>query len=265
VTAKTKKERVERESRIQLVPIEAMTTSPAAQRRFSKPQADEYAAHMRLEALGFPVLNHRDGRWYIVDGQHRIAALRLIGFGDLDLECECFEGLSERDEARLFLERNDRKNVTPYEKFRVALTAGLEREHAINDVVQAQGLRVAKGNADGSISAVSALVQVYERGGADVLGRSLTILRDAYGSSHAALSSELIRGLGLVCQRYNGDFDDHYAVTKLGRLPLQALLAQASVLRRATARPQAECVAAAVIELMNRGRGGKKLAGWFTT
>lgn len=256
-------QRVERQSRLLWVPIDQMSTSPVAQRRFSAPQANSYAADFRLESLGYPVLNKRDDRWYVVDGQHRIAALRLIGFGDLSLECECYFGLTEREEADLFLERNDRKNVTSYEKFRVALTAGRETETAVNEVVMAQGLRVAKGDSDGCVSAVVALLSVYERGGPQTLGRSLAILRDAYGGSHAALVTPVISGLGLVCQRYNGEFDDATAVAKLGKASLQGLLAQASVLRRATARPQAECIAAAVIDLMNRGRGGKKLAGWW--
>lgn len=265
MTAKTRAvQRVERKSRLLWVPIAAMTTSPAAQRRFSKAQADTYAADFRLESLGYPVLNKRDERWYIVDGQHRITALRTIGFGDLSLECECYFSLTERDEADLFLERNNRKDVTSYEKFRVAITAGRETECAVNEVVIAQGLKVARSESEGCISAVSALLSVYENGGAQTLERSLAILRDAYGGSHAALKSPLIRGLGLVCQRYNGDFDDAAAVAKLGKASLQQLLQRASVLRHQTARPQPECVAAAVIDLMNSGRGGRKLAGWFS-
>lgn len=256
--------RIERVSRLLWVPIESMTTSPAAQRKFSKHQAESYAADFKLESLGYPVLNKRDGRWYVVDGQHRIAALRLIGFGDLKIECECYFELSERDEADLFLERNERRNVAPFDKFRVALTAGREREHAVNDVVIASGLRIAQGGTHDTVAAVTALIDVYEHGGGITLQRALSILRDAFGGARPAFSADLIRGLGLVCQRYNGAFDDRVAVDKLARASLQALLAQASILRRATARPQAECIAAAVIELMNRGRGGHKLEGWFS-
>jgi len=241
-----------------------MSTSPAAQRKFSKAQAEEYAADFDIEALGYPVLNRRDSRWYIVDGQHRIAALRLMGWGDLKLECECYYELTEQDEARLFLERNRRRNVAPFESFRVALTAGRGRECSVNDVVTAVDMRVARGNTPGNIAAVTALLAVYDRGGAKTLQRALVILRDAYASNHLALTSEVIQGLGLVCQRYNGAFDDDVAIQKLSRASLTALLTQATVLRKQTSRPKAECLAAAVVDLMNRGRGGRKLDSWWS-
>lgn len=254
--------KVERVSRMMMVPLADMHVSPVAQRRYNRAQAESYAADLKLESLGFPVLNKRDGRWYIIDGQHRVQALRMADFGEYKLECECYFGLSEAEEADLFLERNNRRTVTPFDRFRIALTAQRATELAVRDAVELTGLRVAKGSRDGNVSAVAALLSIYENGGAVMLSRTLAILRDAYGAIHVSLSSEMIRGLGLVCQRYNGDMDDEAVTVKLSSASLQTLLATASVLKRQTGRRGDECIAAAVVELVNRGRGGRKLTPW---
>ena len=85
--------KVDRESHLRWVPIKEMRSSPAAQRKYRRTHAATYAADFHLEALGYPVLSLRDGIFFIVDGQHRIKALEMIGWGDQQIQCEVYEGL----------------------------------------------------------------------------------------------------------------------------------------------------------------------------
>jgi hypothetical protein len=256
--------KLETRGRLTWVNIADLRVSPAAQRRYSKAQAESYAADFDLEALGTIVVNKRDDLWYVIDGQHRVMALRLMGWGDLKVECETYFGLTEREEAELFLQRNTRRNLSPFERFRVALTAERAVESTISQLVLSLGLRIARPKRDGNIGAVTALVGVYNAGGSEALRRALVILRDAYAMRPEALSAEMIRGMGLVCQRYNGSFDDDVAVAKLRQLPggLAALLAGADLAQRAYGRPRPECVASAIIDAVNRGRR-VKLDSWW--
>ena len=41
------------------------------------------------------------------------------------------------------------------------------------------------------------------------------------------------------------------------------LLGKAEVMRRQTGQPKAHCVAAAAVEFINSGKGGKKLPSWW--
>ena len=52
-----------------------------AQRPFNKAHGDTLAAHLDLEKVGYPVINLANGVPWILDGQHRIYALRQNGFG----------------------------------------------------------------------------------------------------------------------------------------------------------------------------------------
>lgn len=44
---------------------------------------------------------------------------------------------------------------------------------------------------------------------------------------------------------------------------VNGLLNKAEVIRRSTGNAKGHCVAAAAVEIINAGRGGKKLPSWF--
>lgn len=255
----------QRASHLRWIPIAETRVSPKAQREFRKSHAEKYAADFDLEALGYPVVSLRDSHYWIVDGQHRIEALRMIGWGDQQIQCECYEGMTEAEEADLFLRRDERKSIRPFDKFRIALVAGRDPETDINRTVVTQGLKVSTDASEDSIAAITALRKVYEQGGPGVLGRDLRILRDGFSGDLGKFRSELITGVGLVCQRYNGQLPDETAVLKLSNLRggSMALVRKGQQLKEKTGRPLADCVAAAFVETMNVGKGGKKLEAWW--
>lgn len=255
--------RMEREARLKWIPIARMRVNPLAQRDLNQARVDRMAADFDLEQIGTPTVSLRDGHAFIIDGQHRIEALKLIGWGDQQIQCWTYEGLTEADEAEMFLKLNDVLAVNAFAKYRSGITAGRAVECDIDRVVRANGLVVSSDAIPGAIRAVGTLRRVYTRSGPEVLSRSLRIIRDAYGD--AGLEAQVIDGIGLLCQRYNGDLNDTEAVKKLGNAHggVNGLLNRAEVTRRQTGNQKAHCVAAAAVETINRGRGGKKLPDWW--
>lgn len=256
--------KAQRTSHLRWVPIGAMKLSPKAQREFRQQHAETFAADFDLEALGYPVVNERDGHFYIVDGQHRIAALKMMGFDDAQqVQCECYTGLTEAEEAELFLRRGTVKAIQGFDKFRIAITAEREAETDIDRIVRAQGLVISKDKMSGAVRAVGTLKRVYSRSGGPTLGRALRIIRDAYGDP--GFEATVIDGIGLLCQRYNGEVNDIEAVKKLAAAHggVNGLLGKAENLRRQTGNQKAHCVAAAAVEIINSGHGGKKLPSWW--
>ena len=198
---------------------------------------------------------------------YRIEALKLW-FGSWEgqqVQCWCYEGLTEAQEAELFLTLNDTLAVQAFAKFTVSVQAGRATEADIDRIVRALGLRIANSRAGGGIAAVATLRRVYDRAGAAVLARALRIIRDAYGE--AGLDGPVIEGIGLVCQRYDGQLPEKRAVERLGSAHggVTGLISKAGQLRKITGSATAQCVAAAAVELINRGTGGKnsKLPAWW--
>jgi ParB-like chromosome segregation protein Spo0J len=85
-------------SKIRAVPIAQMRIPPAlvTQREFRKAHGDRIAAELDLNKIGYPIINHRDGNYWVCDGQHRIYALRQNGFENDALDCEVFDGPDRR-------------------------------------------------------------------------------------------------------------------------------------------------------------------------
>lgn len=256
--------RVERRSHLEWVPIAEMRVPPTGQREFRPPAMSRIARDFDPDKLGYPLVNRRDGVYWIIDGQHRVAALKAMGWGDQQVQCEVFRDLTDAEAAEAFLGRQNRTNVRSLDEFRVAVEAERPRECDIDRVVRAQGLRIAAHRStEGAVSCVSVLGRLYDRGGAAQLGRALRVTRDAFGTP--GMGASVIEGVGLVCIRYQANLDEAAAAAKLGgRMGgVNDLLNRAGVLRKQTGRPVAHCVAAAVVDILNSGKGGRKLTDWW--
>lgn len=262
MTNETTTGKVERRARLKWIPLSQVKVNPLAQREMNQARVDHLAASFDLEQIGTPTVSHRDGTYWIVDGQHRMEALRSLGFTDEKVQCWAYEGLTSEQEAELFLKLNDTLAVAALPKFRSAVHAGRPVESDIDRIVRSVGLVVSKDKIPGAVGAVGTLGRVYARG-PEVLARSLRIVRDAYGDG--GLEALVIDGIGHLCARYNGDLNEAEAIEKLSRAHggLNGLLNKAEVLRRSTGNAKGQCVAAAAVETINAGRGGKKLPSWW--
>jgi len=256
---------IEQEAKLQWVPLSQMQVNEVAQRDFNPKWAADLAAKFDMEEMGNPTVNHRDGAFHIIDGQHRVEALKLHlgegGWEERSVECRTYEGLTDQEEAEKFLKLNNRLKPHAFDDFRVSAYAGRETESEISRIVGEMGLKISR--ARGGISATGTLKKVYARGGQVVLARTVMIIRDAYGET--GFEAPVIDGIGLFVQRYAGEVDDERLVKKLASAAggVGGLLNKANQLRLTTGNQKGQCVAAAVVDLANRGPGGKKLPSWW--
>lgn len=256
-------------SKIRPVPIAQMRIPPAlvCQREFRQAHGDRIAAELDLNKIGYPVINHRDGNYWVVDGQHRVYALKQNGFEKDMLDCEVYEDLSDAEMAEIFLGRDDRKPIPLYDKFHVACTAGRRRERDIQRAVEANGQKIARSKDDG-ISAVGALSTVYDRSGDVVLGQVVRTINLGFGGDPLAFDRAVIEGLGLVFNRYNGKTNEKQLGSRLSELRQGAreVLRKAEAIRERTGNQKKQCVAAVIVDIYNKGLGPRdahRLPAWW--
>lgn len=250
-------------SALRWVAVADMVTSPVAQRELKQYRVDQIVAAYDEDKIGTPILSHRDDTYYIVDGQHRMEATRVARGEHSQVQCRVYEGLNEADEAELFLRFNDVLTVSAFDKFLVGVEAKRPEESDVNRIVRSQGLVITRDHIPGGIRAVGTLSKVYDRDGAVPLRTTLAIIRDAFGDS--GFEAPVINGIGLLVSRYGHDLDVPTAVLRLSKVNggVKGLLGKAEVLRRQTGGTKAHCVAAAAVDVINSGRGGRKLPSWW--
>lgn len=266
-------ERVERVATREWVRLGDVDVNPVVQREFVPSKADAIAVEFDPEHFGTPVVNLRDGHAWMIDGQHRAAALKIWlgeGWEDQSFEAEVYRGLTEAEEADAFLKRNNSMAVNAYNKFRIAVVAGWPDEQAVAGIVLRQKLTISRDkDADGRVIAVGTLLRVYRRAGAEVLSRTLGIIRDAYGT--VGLDAQTISGMSMVIHRYGTDVDDAEMIRRLSAANggVGGMLGRAERYRKETGNPKQFCVAGAIVDTYNsrsaasKGGNGHRLLSWW--
>lgn len=264
-TATTAAGKVDRDAQLRWIPLDLIRVSSAGQRDLNPARVDRILSNLDLEQIGTPTVNQRGECFYVIDGQHRIAALRQFFADDPDVKIQCWTyfNLNEDDEAEKFLKLNDTLTVSAFAKFRVGVTAGRPDETDIDRIVRANGCVVTQDHLPGAISAVGTLRTIYGRMGGDILGHTIRVIRDAYGDP--GFEAAVIHGIALVIDRYGTEVDDLRLVTRLGKANggAKGLLQRGERYRLQTGNLRAHCVAAAAVDTYNAGRGGKKLPAWW--
>lgn len=248
---------------IEFVALGDMSVCEHAQRPLRKHRVDQLVARFDPDLVGLIILSFRDGVYWIVDGQHRWHALREWlgeGWEDQKIECAVHKGLTEAEEAALWLDHSNTLAQSTFDKFNVGLVAGRSPETEIAATVEKANLLIGKGV--GKIYCVGALYKIYNRGDHEVLLRTLQIARDAWGD--AGFKSTPLDGLSLVVQRYDGQLNDDRVVDCLRRVRagLNGIMNSAQETKEKLGKTMALCVAGAIVTALNRSKG-KKLPGWW--
>lgn len=75
------------------------------------------------EKCNFLLVSFRNGKFYIIDGQHRYSVAKAKGI--LELPCIILTGLTQKDEALKFAQQQDNVNkLKPYDTFKANIACG---------------------------------------------------------------------------------------------------------------------------------------------
>ncbi|MBP5718871.1 MAG: ParB N-terminal domain-containing protein [Abditibacteriota bacterium] len=167
------------------------------------------------------VVSYRDGKYYVIDGQHRVAALRAL-FQDKDtlVPCIVHTGLTKKDEAALFykLDRSRRK-LSYAQSISALLKSGESAE--INDIqalLDGYGFEWAldgKSMGDYKIRSTRAVVSAYRMTGHETFPRMLSLLSETWDGDPASLTAMMLTGTARFLKSYELEINDHYFVSRL--------------------------------------------------
>ena len=223
------------------------------------------------DKFGQIVVSHRGGKYYVVDGQHRVEAVREMGWKDQKLPCLLYEDMTLADEAELWGGLQNRHNARAVDRFKIAIVAGREDECNIERIVKSVGLAICDQRREGAVCAVAALLQVYKGAGlkqssGDSLARTLRVLRNAWGFGYSTFEGPLILGMGLVIIRYGREVDEEVLSQKLSKVKggPSGMIGRAKQLKDIKGGTVGRCMAACIVDVYNSGRRTGKLEDFWS-
>lgn len=216
------------------------------------------------ERLLDPVtVSFRDGKFYVIDGQHRISAMRKMNGGNgVMVNCKVYNGLTYEQEAALCYRLDKAKKRLSLSQSTNALAESGEDAEVteIRQLVENGGFVWALGKSrggTGEIVSTRALVNAYRLLGGATFTRMLQLLWDTWEGDPRSLTAAILSGMALFVKTYETEISDKTFVSRLSQADPD------EINRRGRADFSTSSVALryarVILEKYNGQRGGRKL------
>ena len=199
------------------------------QREVKQSKVNKITRNFVPDVMGVALVSFRNGEFYCIDAQHRIEALKKLGY--TEILCQVLTGLTYEQECyRFVLLNTGRTQLTANQVFHGRVEEKEEDAVALVEMFKKYRFEYNKNNGikeDNLIGAVSKFVKMQKSFGMNRVERVLRILRNAwYGDKHS-LSSAIISGLSTFLEENPGA--DELILTKaLEKVMPNILIAQAN-------------------------------------
>lgn len=200
------------------------------QRDLSYSSAKNIAKDFDEIRLGLPVVSKRDGHYYIVDGQTRIASMKILGIK----ECICavVVGWEYEDEAYYFYTQRDKnRGVDSVDTFNAMVEAGAPNAIEIHEILVKNGFRVSRGGGRKtpvtSIQAVNALLAIYKKHGGEILEETLNFVAKTWLGEFQAKRRDFLEGVSefiCICKKQDKWDSDKMRDKLVAHLPSKIIL-----------------------------------------
>lgn len=216
---------------ITTIDLGTLVVDHSYQRMVDQKRVKRIIDNFRPELVGVVIAHKRpSGRTVILDGQHRVEALREMFGPNHRIQAQIHQGLTPAEEAELFAQLNtQRKAVGPIALWWASLTARDEDVLKIKGVLDKHGIEVARerdaGKRPDRLYAVGALQRISRPGlknrgsGIDVehVDRVLRVIRTAWPTSPEALQDDVLKGVSSFLRKYGDIVDEDRLIAALQR------------------------------------------------
>jgi len=216
------------------------------------------------ELTAIVVSQREDGSYWVIDGQHRLEALKLMG--KQIILADVRQGMTIPGEAVLFWRLNaGQTKVAAWDQFMARIIGNDPVAVAVNRLVVDHGYHLDRGgNSVKGIAAVRSIEKVFRRG---YLTEVLDIIAAVWRSDHRAVDGPMIEGLAIFLHSYQGQpaFDKERLLDILAVTPPTEIIQRQRQLTvemgRGTSQP-AVMIAMALRDVFNgKRRSVRKLVG----
>ncbi len=197
------------------------------QRRLNGSRVARIVASFDERIANEPKVSFRDGKYYIFDGQHTVAARKKMNSGnDLMILCKVYRDMTEEEESLLFAyQTGESAALTPSAKLRANLNGNDADALAFVEATEKAGLNIGFERADGNgrITCINTAFAEFRRVGAEVYTEALTVMLKAWSGTPESLRAELIQGVVKFVELYHDIYNRNRLIKRLSEINPTAL------------------------------------------
>lgn len=207
-------------------------------------------------------VSFREGKYYVFDGQHTLAMLKMINGDPCAVGCKIYRGLSREDEARLFAAQNGiSRSVESIEKFKALYAAGDAEICEMVRLIELAGLKMDfnKGKADNRVVAVVKAHKIFMEIPSDKFLEIFSLIKETWNGISESLNSEIIGGVYHFIQTYPDEYNRKLFIKQLGKVSPTVIIREGNVFNEGADRRYA----VQILNYYNKGIRRGKLENKF--
>lgn len=209
--------------------------------------------------VGFGLLqvSHRDGRYFVFDGQHRLEAAKRLKM--TTVECLVYEGMSYEDEANAWKYFNSASTKpTQLDRAKVELITGDPVAVELDRCVSRTDFYIDYENqgANGGIKAYLTLKKIFIDHGEMNLTHTLQILRAAYGLERKAFQESTLFGISNFLIQYsaNEKYDEKWLIKRLEDTGIDNLISMINQNKKMFNVTKKEAATSVFLQIYNKNK-----------
>lgn len=238
------------------VPIEKLLVDLEYQRSLNYGRAKKIAKEFNPVGVGAILVHKRsDGIYFVLDGQHRIAAMKILGFTKVG--CDVYEGMTAQEEAQAFEFYQAGKPQNRLQRFKSSIAGGNEMSITIKNIVARLGHQIDMESTGNGIKSYATIEKIYKESGANGLVAVLTLINKIFPGEKNAVCKNMMQGMYLFLRAHHGAFDEKTLIRKLKSASVSGVLSQARMLASANRCPEYKGVKMAITNIYDHGRQEK--------
>lgn len=187
--------------RVELIPVCDIVTG-GYQRELTASRVARIVSAFNPAKLGVLVVNHReDGTYAILDGQHRLACLRVMGYQHA--RCVVLSGLTIQEEADYFRFQNENvRALTAFDLFNAGVHAKDPHYVTLKYLLEKYDFRANRSGGPHCIAAVDALSKITQLYGFSVLEQALAFISATWPTDTTIVRREMLAGMAEFVDRF---------------------------------------------------------------
>lgn len=199
------------------------------------------------------IVSFRDGKYYIIDGQHTSVALYELNDKDPNtlIYCDVRTGLTYEDEADLYVRLNkNSKKISTEDEIKGLIESRDHDALLFQEAIEHSGYTLFSGN---SINAVSASWSIFNgKNGHEQLEKVLTLINMTWQNKRGATHSTMLRAMDGFIAAHSDEYDENVFVKKLSKENPYELILAAQSRARITRMSGAYSLYLGILEVYNK-------------